>query len=272
MKKIIKLLLCTLIFSMVCTQLILFIADHTGLTLLRQKNMATLIYSCCVAVAGFVLIELNRIPRLPAVRLREVLETDGYSDEYYAIMLRWHDACLKRGYSHTARLTLAESLIDGGHTDEGLEILEKLNVDKLDSGHKRVYYNTLLYAAVAEGDLAAADGIFEKAQPWLYTASSKNIAASVRHTLGCYEYLRGNLKRAEAIFMQALDSKPAADVICEIKMSLALCYLDTGRLELAKEQADSAAQYAATLPLKEKLERTRELSEEVFRRRLAGTT
>ena len=38
MKKIIKLLLCTLIFSMVCTQLILFIADHTGLTLLRHKN------------------------------------------------------------------------------------------------------------------------------------------------------------------------------------------------------------------------------------------
>ena len=71
--------------------------------------------------------------------------------------------------------------------------------------------------------------------------------------------------------MQALDSRPAADVICEIKMALTLCYLDTGRLELAKEQADSAAQFAATLPLQEKLERTRELSEEVFRQRLSET-
>ncbi len=271
MKKTIKLLVYTLVFSIVCTQLVLFIADRAGLTMLRQKNMATLIYSCCVAIAGIVLIERNRIPRLPTVRLREVLETDGYTNEYYALMLRWHDACIKRGYTHTARLTLAESLIDGGHIGEGLEILEKLNVDKLGSAHKRVYYNTLLYAAVSQGDIKAADGIYEKARPWLYTASSRNIAASVKHTLGCYEYLRGDVKRAETLFMQALDSRPAADVICEIKMALTLCYLDTGRLELAKEQADSAAQFAATLPLQEKLERTRELSEEVFRQRLSET-
>jgi tetratricopeptide (TPR) repeat protein len=271
MKKVIKLLLCILTFSIVCTQLILIAADLAGVTGIRQRSVSSLIYLGLVAVSGIFLIEKTRVPRLPALRLREVLETEGYSKEYYAVVIRWHDACIKRGYPTAARLTLAESLIDGGHTEEGLEILEKLEVNDLDRGQKQIYYNTLLYAAVAGGDREAADRIFEKAQPWLYTASSKAISASVKHTLGCYEYLCGNIKRAEALFMQALDSKPAADVICEVKMALTLCYLDTGRLELAREQADSAAQYAGTVPLQQKLDRTRRLSEEVFRQKLAGT-
>jgi tetratricopeptide (TPR) repeat protein len=208
---------------------------------------------------------------MPSGQLREVLETEGYSKEYYAVMMKWHKACEKRGYKNTAALMLAESLIDGGHIRKGLDTLEELNVKKLDRRHKQVYYNTLLYAAVCTGDCETARDIYKKASPWLYTASSGSFAASVKHTLGCYEYLQGNTKRAEYLFMQALDSKPSPDVICEVKMALTLCYLDTGRLELAKEQADRAGEYASTLPLKEKLARTRELAEETFRRKLAET-
>lgn len=271
MKKMIKLLICTLVFSVVCSQLILIIADAEGVTRIRQHSIPAMIYLSCVAVSGIFLVEKNRIPRMPALLLREILETDGYTSEYYAVMMKWHDACIKRGYKNTAKLMLAESLIDGGHTAEGLDILEQMNVKKLDGRHKQVYYNTLLYAAVCTGERETAEDIYKMASPWLYTASSGTLSASVKQTLGCYEYLQGNLKRAEALFMQALDSKPSDDVICELKMALTLCYLDTGRLEMAKEQADSAAQFAATVPLKEKLGRTRELAEEIFRMSLAET-
>ncbi|MBR1724924.1 MAG: hypothetical protein IJ723_07920 [Ruminococcus sp.] len=271
MKKLIKLLTCTLIFSVVCTQLTLIVSDLLGISQLRQRNVATLIYLSCVAVSGIVLIGISYMPRLPMYDLRAVLEKDGYTREYYAIMMKWHDVCVKRGFPNIARLTLAESLIDGGHIEKGLDILRELNVKKLDRQHKQVYYNTLLYAAVCQGEQEAAESIYKTAAPWLHTATSRAIAASVKHTLGCYEYMRGDLKRAETLFVQALGSEPSPDVICELRIGLTLCYLDTGRLKLAKESADMAARYASTAPLREKLARTRKLAEAAFRQKLSET-
>ena len=265
MKRLIKMFAATLIISVAMTQLILFIGDMAGWTLLRQRSVSSLIYLSFVAVSGFSLVAVSHVPRLPAMRLREILETEGYTPAYYAIMVNWRDKCKKRGAESTAQLTLAEALIDGGHTREGLDILGTLSLKKLDRAHKQVYYNTLLYAAVCSGEESAAERVYKSAEPWLCTVTSKALAPSIKHTLGCFEYMRGDIKRAEALFMQGLDSKPSPDVICELRMALTLCYLDSGRYSLAKTSADAAAQYAATAPLREKLQRTRLIAENTFR-------
>lgn len=225
-----------------------------------------------MAVSGITLVLTTFSPMLPVFRLREILARDGYSDEYYAVLKKWYDKTTARKSDNAAALFFAESLISGGHIKHGLEMLENIDPQKLSRRDRPVYYNSLLYAAVFSGDRESADKIYSAGKPYLLCSLSGDIAASVKHTLGCYECLRGDVAAAEHLFTQALGDDPSQEDICELWLVLAVCYLESGRFALAKNSVENAAEFALTQPLREKVSRGKTLVEQAYREKRSPKT
>ena len=162
-----------------------------------------------------------KLPNFPGHQLGKLLETEGYSPGFYRIVFDWRERCSKSGRVQ-ADLAAAELLIDGGHYVKGFELLNGINVSELETVQKQVYYNSMLYGAVLCGDTEAAERIYERGEKWLLSVGKRSLAASVKHTLGCFEYSRGRKELAEELFMQSLDAASSNDVICEVWLGLML--------------------------------------------------
>lgn len=269
MKILIKLFLLTFIISAASTQLVLAVGDMLGYAYaLRRHNVSAAIYFCCVAVSGITLVAATFSPVMPIFRLKKILAHDGYSSEFYAALKKWYDKATARYRDDEALMFFAEALIDGGHIRHGLEMLETIDPQRLSRSDRPAYYNVLLYAAVCCGNTEAAERIYNAGKPYLMYAVSPEAAASVKHTLGCYECLRGDLPAAERLFTQALGDSPSLEDTCELRLALAVCYLESGRLPLAKHSVDKASEFAVTMPLRKKVERAKTLVEEAFRTKL----
>lgn len=258
MKNVCAIFFRTLVISIAVTQAVLFAGYKAGISLFSRPLAAEAIYLTMIIIVPMVQIRIIRPPAFPMFRLREILMTDGYSAKFYKILFDWGGKCEKKGQAELALLTEAALLIDGGHYNEGFARLDKIKFSKLEKEQKQVYYNTYLYGAVICGDLKTAQKIYESGEKWLFSVTSYPLTASVKHTLGCFEYLRGNKVRAEEMFMQSLDNEPVTEVMCEVWLALAVCYAETRRKELAHKALKTAAGFADTVPLKAKLLRARE--------------
>jgi tetratricopeptide (TPR) repeat protein len=264
MKKICLILLRTFIFSAVATQLAAFVCDKLSVSLPFGRATLTLLFSFLMTLSIVFEMLKDRSPHFPSRKLSEILETEGYTPEFYRLVQMWQEKCSKKGEYATAALVMSELLIDGGHYTQGFDELAKLDFKSLSCRQKQIYFNTYLYGAVLCGNKSAADEIYDGGRNYLISVTSKSLACSVKHTLGCYEYLNGNLSKAEELFMQAIGGTKANDVLCEAYLALSVCYLDTERLQQAKKSVETAALYADNVPLKNKVSRARTLVEQAF--------
>ncbi|MCD7742322.1 MAG: hypothetical protein LUI06_08970 [Ruminococcus sp.] len=267
MKKAALLFFRSFIFAVAVTQLLLFLGDLFELTFVRYRITSSVIYLVCLVFASFLQLFLWRTPKLPEKRLCKILTDKGYTPEFYRIMLDWVNRCEKKGIGDGARLSYAETLIDGGHYDKGLAELEQITFSNLEFTQKQIYFNTCLYAAILCGDKTNADRVYLEAQPWLENVKKRSLKASVYHTLGCYEYSCSNIEGAIDFFMKSLKKATTTDVTCEDNLALVACYLETDCPMLAKAAAEEAADYALTLPLKQKVDKAKALVEKDFRNR-----
>lgn len=264
MKKLCLILLRTFIFSAAVTQLFSFAADKLSLPIATGKPTLTLIFSFLMTVSILFELSRDREPRFPSRELSRILENDGYTPEFYRTVRAWREKCAKKGSVRTPALMMSELLIDGGHYNEGFAELAKLDFKKLSTRQKQIYFNTYLYGAVLCGDIAAADEIYRSGRRLLISVTNKPLACSVKHTLACYEYMHGNISKAEELFTQSIGGSRSGDVLCEGYLGLSVCYLDTERFEQAKKAVETAAKYADSVPLRQKLERARRLVEQAF--------
>ncbi len=249
-----------MISSVTLTTAALYISDKFG-GVLRRSPVPPLLYLFFVTLTGIVFLEQGRTPKLRSRRISQLLQTEGYCPEVYALLADWNARCEKRGMSDVSKLVTAQMLIDGAHYKEGFGKLAELDFSELELRQKQVYMNTYLYGAVLLGDRAEADRIFASAEKWLMSVTDRQLSASVKHTLGCYEYMCGRKVRAEELFMQSVGSTSAHDVICEDWLALAACYLDSGRKELARLAVQTAARNTVTTVQEEKVSRAKELVE-----------
>ncbi|SDA10223.1 hypothetical protein SAMN02910447_00065 [Ruminococcus sp. YE71] len=263
LKKIVLIFLKIFISSTALTSLTLFIGDRFG-GIFWKGSLPPLIYLAFVTISGAIFLELGRVPRLNTRRIAELLSTEGYCPEVYALLADWNAKCEKRGCGELSRLVTAQFLIDGGHFKEGFGTLGKLDFEALDRRQKQVYMNTYLYGAVMLGDKPEADRIFASGEKWLTTVTDKHLAASVKHTLASYEYMCGNKVRAEELFMQSIGCTTARDVLCEDWLGLAACYLDSGRKEQARMAVKTAAEKSVTTVQDERVKRAKHLVEQAY--------
>ncbi len=258
MKQLCRLFARTLIGGILFTHLILAVCELAGISAVLRFPVREVVYLSVVFFIMLIQLILIKMPSFPGARLGRILETEGYSAEFYHILNEWCVKCRRR-WKVRSELAAAELFIDGGHYEKGFGLLNGIDPAGLEQQQRQIYYNTMLYGAVLCGDRAAADVIYRSGGKWLISVSKRPLAASVKHTLGCYEYLRGNADRAEELFVQALDAASSNDVVCEVWLALMVCYLDSGRTVNAHEALKKAAEYACTLPLKQKVARAREL-------------
>ena len=256
MKQICLIFARTLIAGVLLTQAAFGICGLAGITAVSRYPVRELVFLGFILVLTLLQLLIMKQPTFPGAKLGRLLETEGYSAEFYRIVFDWREKCGKRGRLQ-ADLAAAELLIDGGHYGKGFELLDAISPGDLEPVQKQVYFNTLLYGTVLCGDIEAAEQVYERGKKWLLAVTKRPLSASVKHTLGCFEYSRDNADLAEELFMQALDGAASNDVICEAWLGLTACYLDTGRLTNAREAIKQAGGYACTIPLKRKVARMR---------------
>lgn len=249
------------------TQLILLIFDLAGSSILRRSSVTPLLYLCLILLTGTLVLRRSRMPAFDSRRISRLLRAEGYCPEVYAILLEWKDRCEKRGFGESAQLITAQMMIDGAHYRKGFELLGELDMSQLDRRQKQVCLNTWLYGAVLTGDMESADSIYSYAEPWLTAVTDKRFIPSVKHTLGCYEYMCGRKIRAEQLFTQSIDCAASHDVLCEDWLALSACYLDSGRNEQAKYAVEQAMRYSCTALLDQKIIRAKRLVENAYRER-----
>ncbi|MGN0633583.1 MAG: hypothetical protein ACI4JW_06900 [Oscillospiraceae bacterium] len=265
MKRTLFTLLGSFITAAAAAKVVILIFGGAVSGVMPPNSLEMIFFVGFFTVALLIDILMRRTPPLPSLRLERILEKSGYCASFYAVALDWKKKCEKKGCGDAAAVTLAEMLINGGRFKEGFEILGSVDYGRLKRTQKQAFYNAYLYGAVLCSDIKAADEIYAAGKAALFSVKNKALSAAVRHTLGCYEYMHGRLSRAENFFVQAVENAQSCDVMCESLLSLGVCYLDTGRLEAAKNAVGRAAGYAASAPLTEKTERAMRLVEEAFR-------
>ena len=221
-----------------------------------------------MTAAVLAVLNIGKEPRYPAVKLSRISEREGYSDRYFSELRRWCEKCEKKKCGETAALVMSETLAESGRLNEAFEQLRGIKFSELTRRQRQVYYNTWLYAAVLCEDISAADEIYRCGRGYLVSVTSRSLAASVKHTLGCYRYLRGELPAAEEQFFQSIESARGS-ILCEDYLALSACYLDTERLSQAKSAVEKAAEYAEGSRPERKVANARELVEQAYSQYIA---
>lgn len=220
-------------------------------------------FVCIVVLCIFWLadsVRKNMIYR----RISHMMETDGATPQLYAILKNQADKARGTKAKAIALLNLASYLTEGGHYKECYEILEKIPIADLSPFYQDEYYNVYLYAKLLDGDIDGAEEIYAKALSNFDRARLREYNMPVLHTLGVYEYAKGNYTQAETLLMQAKNNAQTKQEKADCSLYLGLCYLKTGRKEYAKAAALEASGQVKTIYQKENLTKLMKLVEKAY--------
>ena len=115
-----------------------------------------------------------------------------------------------------------------------------------------------------QGNIDGADEVLKNAKANFERARLREYNMPVLHTLGVYEYAKGNFAQAETLLMQAKNNAPTKQAMADCCLYLGLCYLKTGRKEYAKAAAEEAAGQVRTVYQKENLKKLMKLVEKAY--------
>ncbi len=247
--------------SAIVTQIAVAAAYRFSLLPIAGGAFAMLVFVAMFALFSAVFLSAERMPR---ASFMSEIRKNGFTPKAAAGVQRWVDKCAKRGMKNNACILLAQMLFSCGRYTEGFSSLEKVDYHTLEKRLRPVYYNVCLYGAVLCSDIDTAERIYRSGKMQLISVTNDKLSASIKHTLGCFEYLRGDLFAAERLFMQSLETA-SGPTACDALFGLSACCLDTGRLAQAKQFAEEASLIADDAESQMKLERTMRLVEQAYR-------
>ena len=125
--------------------------------------------------------------------------------------------------------------------DKALETLDKTDFTELSGSLQQEYFNAYMFTYLQNGDLKNAERVYADAEPYFAKP-----APSVLHTLGVFEYAKGNFGKARSYLLQSRSSEPSDRNICDCDLYLALCALKEGDVKDAKALADEAESTLST--------------------------
>ena len=141
----------------------------------------------------------------------------------------------------TYMLVLSALYTENERYDDALETLRKTDFNELPYELMQEYFNAYMYTYLQMGDTENADRVYSEAQPYF-----KSPAPSVLHTLGVYEYARGNYGKARSYLLQSRTNDDSDRNVCDCDLYLALCALKEGKVNDAKALADEAGELFVT--------------------------
>ncbi len=222
--------------------------------------------SVFVCILGLCILWLAHGVRKGIVnyRVSHIMETDGATMEIYALLTNRVDKARGAKARAMAQLSLASYLTEGGHYKECYQVLSQIDVEDLSPFYQDEYYNVQLYARLLDGDIDGADEILSNASFNFERASQREHNMPVLHTLGVYQYAKGNFSQAEELLTKAALNAPTKQAKADCFLYLGLCYLKTGRKEYAKAAAIEASGQVRTIYQKENLKKLMKLVEKAY--------
>lgn len=196
--------------------------------LIMELGVVFLVYSISVLV---VLTINNKRKK----NVSDMLDSQGYSDEYFSMLKKYVDKSSEKNKA-MAMISLAGELSDAGKSKEAISVLKQISLVGATDEVIADYYNAYIYILIMGGDLENAEIAYGAGRKFLdMYKDKKSNGAAILHTLGVLEYARGNLPKAENLFILAKARSKHQDVENTCNMFLALIYLKTGRLIYAKK-------------------------------------
>ncbi|MBR1663691.1 MAG: hypothetical protein IJ696_05115 [Ruminococcus sp.] len=205
---------------------------------LKILRTASAIGAFTVAVIRVLYSVIRTAPVSHATKLSE---SAAECDKAFEIM----DGLIKKtgniNKKNTYRLILSAFYTDNERYDRSLETLAKISFADLPEELQQEYFNAYLYTYLLKGDSDNADKVYNEAEPYF-----KDPVPSLLHTLGVYEYSKGNYGKAKGFLLQSKAEDDSDRSICSCDMYLALCALKEGKYNDAKALSKEAAYYACT--------------------------
>lgn len=197
-------------------------------------------------------------------KVRRIMSEQGVTPQLLALLKKRADTAKKASVKNHRKLILASYLTDGGYFPQCFDILREIRPETLSKRSCEEYFNIWVYAKLMEGDITAAEAIYNKYRPVFDRARLRDGNMPVLHTIGVLEYAKGNYTQAETILVQAKNSASSKQGKCECNLYLGLCYLKTGRPQYAKAAAAEAAKQASTFYQRENLVKLMKLTEKAY--------
>lgn len=172
--------------------------------------------------------EMKRLIKL----LSEDFDLERYINETQVAITKTKNKSLKLYFA----LNLAVGYSSKGQYQKAIDYMLNLNVKDSSSTIKALYYNNLTFYYCELGKLEAALKTFSIGERFI-NKTIKNIhySASMLHTKGLLEYLKGNLSESEELFEKSKVQVMASNhLIASSNLYLARIYMQTNRLAEAK--------------------------------------
>lgn len=203
---------------------------------------------------------------LEALAIKKQRKLHGYSDKFYNYMYEKASKTSNKRKRAKLMLQLAAFLERGRQEEKALQTMSQIDFNALDNIFKAEYFNCYAWIYINNGDTENAAKYLQQGQPYFYRNQKYPISASsVAHTTGVYEYAIGNLAAAENHLINAKDISNNVYTIVQCNLFLALIYLQTNRLELARQLVAECNVSKLDERTKEDLENLRKKIERAFR-------
>lgn len=194
-------------------------------------------------------------------KVRRIMSQQGVTPELLLMLKKRVDNAKRADIKSYRMLILASYLTEGGYYSECFDLLREIRPENLSKQVCEEYFNIWVYSKLMQGDITAADAIYNKYKAYFDRARMRDGNMPVLHTLGVLQYAKGDYTQAESFLVQAKNAAASKQSACECNLYLGLCYLKTGRAHYAKAAAAEAAKQAVTVYQRENLAKLVKLTE-----------
>ena len=220
---------------------------------LRILKGASAIGALTAALARLLYALFETFPISHALKLAE---REGEYEKAYRILEKKAEKTSSADKKSSYRLVLSALYTENEEFDKALDTLEAVDFTALSAGLQQEYFNAYMYTYLLKGDFENADKVYSEAAPYF-----EEPAPSVLHTLGVYEYSKGEYGKARSYLLRSKEGNSGSRNCCDCDLYLALCALKEGKVDDAKALADEAQELLVTKNEERDLKKLRHLIE-----------
>ncbi len=196
------------------------------------------------------------------LRIKLIFKKHGVNDELIDMLKESVLKAKNPAKKAALMLRVAGFYGEGEFYDECYESLGYIDFNLLNNIGKMQYYNIYIYANTLQGNISVAEQLCRQGSFFINNEMiPAKLRAPVWHTIAVLEYAKGEYQNCENLLMQAMNSSKSRLLICDCNLYLGLCYLQTGRKEMASACADNAKKQVSSLYQRENLEKLKKLIE-----------
>ncbi|MDP4177458.1 MAG: hypothetical protein Q8900_03850 [Bacillota bacterium] len=232
LKKLATVLLVVIIF-IIFIEIECYAADNNINVVTVLICFILIIIVCCLIYINIKTVNLTKEMQ----RILKILYEDIDIDRYLREMQNAMTKAKAKTYKFNLSIWLALGYEAKGEYQRAIEYMNNLNIkNAINTTCKAIYYNNLAYFYCEAGEVDEAIKIYLQGEKFINQIIKKPLyRASLLHTKGVLEYLKGNLIESEELLEESkLQTFVRNNLIISANLYLAKIYFQTNRIEKSK--------------------------------------